>query len=107
MSGMTVMDMTPEALFELVEPQRAAGELTAVDVERCRSRGCHWFGTYLLRGTKVSIATPVRLSPGKAEELGLQDRRIPGRAWLADQTPAGVYYGCAHFLGYIHPAAST
>jgi hypothetical protein len=92
------MDMTPEALFALVEPHRAARELEAKTVLRCKSRGCHQIGTYVFRGTVVTIVTPIRLSSGKAAELGI-DRRVPGRAWI-DTAPAGEIYGCDHHLAF-------
>lgn len=90
--------MTPEELFDLVEPHRAAGELESRHVDRCDSRHCHWVGFYRFRGTPVVVATPFRLSEGKAKELGLP-RRVPGRAWMGDHLPPGTFFGCAHQVG--------
>lgn len=89
--------MSPEELFDLVEPQRAGGSMKALSAKRCRERRCHMIGTYDLRGTAVTIITDLKLSPGKSEELGLP-RVVPGRAWLGRSAPAGEWYGCAHHL---------
>lgn len=94
---MTVMDMTPEDLFSLVEPHRAAGELEARHVDRCELRHCHLVGFYVFRGTAVVIATPFKLSAQKAGATGLP-RRVPGRAWIGERLPRGTYFGCDHRL---------
>lgn len=91
---METVTMSPEELFNLIEPQRAGGELTAKTVSRCPNRRCHQIGVYEFRGAEVTVVTDLRLSPGKAEELGLP-QVVPGRAWLG-RAPAGEVYGCAH-----------
>lgn len=96
MCVMPVMDMTPESLFAAIEPARKAGRLKALRVTRCSVRGCHLVGAYELTGRVVVIATPFKLSPTKATDLGLP-RHVPGRAWL-DEVPEGTTVACDHRL---------
>ena len=92
-----MVTMTPEELFNLVEPQRASGEMEAIWTSRCKLRRCHQAGAYALRDGQVVIVTPFKVSPARSAELCIP-QRVPGRAWLGTRIPKGTRFGCAHEL---------
>lgn len=88
--------MDPETLYALFEKARAEGEAESIHVARCSKRRCRVVGEYHLRGTDLSVATPVKLSSAKKEQFGVTGN-IPGRAWLGP-IPSGEIVGCDHFV---------
>ena len=86
--------MTPEWMFELVEPSINRGEVDAIWVDRCDQRRCRMAGRYQIRDGVVAVAFPFRLSPGKAAEMGMP-QNVPGRAWV-DRLPGGTVTACDH-----------